>query len=212
MIKEKPNHIARLAALLLALAFAMPALADAIQSLQAFTKSARTLSGDFSQAVYDRNNHKTQEASGEMFFSRPGKFRWVYRKPYAQLIVGDGHTVWFYDADLAQVTKRKMDQAIGESPAALLAGSNEIEKFFDLKDDGQADGLEWLVATPKNKNGSFERVRLGFAEKQLKAMELKDNFGQRTLLKFSNVKENVKLDSGMFGFAPPKGADVLESN
>lgn len=194
---------------LLALALPLPASADAVQSLQNFTKATRTLSGNFTQAVYDRNHRKTQEASGEMYFSRPGKFRWVYQKPYEQMIVGDGRTVWIYDADLAQVTQRKMDQAIGESPAALLAGSNEIDKYFNLKDAGQGDGLDWLVATPKSHEGSFEQVRLGFKGDSLLTMELKDNFGQTTILQFNGLKNNPKLKPEMFNFTPPKGVDVL---
>jgi chaperone LolA len=196
---------------LLVLALALPSLAqaDAIQRLRQFAGNAKTLSGTFSQSVYDRNNHKTQDASGEFYFSRPGKFRWVYSKPYEQLIVGDGRKVWIYDADLAQVTERKMDQAIGESPAALLAGSDEIDSHFNLKDLDQNDGLEWLEATPKNREGTFDRVRLGFHGDTLQTMELKDNFGQTTVLKFSAIKNNPPLKPGLFSFTPPKGVDVM---
>jgi len=198
-------------AALLALAVALPsgAQADAIQRLHEFTGSAKTLSGTFSQSVYDRNHHKSQDSSGEFFFSRPGKFRWVYSKPYEQLIVGDGRKVWIYDADLAQVTERKMDQAIGESPAALLAGSDEIDKDFNLKDIDLNDGLEWLEATPRNREGTFDRVRLGFQGNRLQIMELKDNFGQTTVLKFSAMKNNPPLQPGLFSFTPPKGVDVI---
>lgn len=202
--------IKRLFVLLLAFGLATPALADALQSLRGFSQSARTLSGTFIQTVYDRNHRKTQEATGEMYFSRPGKFRWVYQKPYEQLIVGDGKTVWFYDVDLAQVTKRPMDRSIGESPAALLAGSNEIDKYFSLKDDGHHEGLDWLVATPKNPSGSFEQVQLGFSGNELQAMVLKDNFGQTTRLSFGDMKVNPKISADQFSFVPPKGVDVLE--
>ncbi|MDR3395579.1 MAG: outer membrane lipoprotein chaperone LolA [Parasulfuritortus sp.] len=198
-------------ATLVALTLALPscAMADAIQRLHDFAKQTKTLQGTFNQVVYDRKNQKTQDASGEFYFSRPGKFRWVYSKPYEQLIVGDGKKVWIYDADLAQVTEKKMDQAIGESPAALLAGSSEIDNFFNLKDIGQNNGLEWLEATPKGKDGTFAWVRLGFKGSTVLSMELKDNFGQTTLLKFSALKENDQLKPELFSFTPPKGADVL---
>lgn len=207
------NNAHRLGALLLAclLLFPITSSADALLRLHDFVREIKTLSGSFNQTVYDRKGRKTQDAVGEFYFSRPGKFRWVYSKPYEQLIVGDGRKVWIYDADLAQVTERNMDRAIGESPAALLAGSSEIDRFFDLKDAGQADGLEWLEATPKNKDGTFERVRLGFRGNDLLAMELKDNFGQRTLLKFSNLKDNPALKQELFSFTPPKGADVISA-
>ncbi len=194
---------------ILACALPLAARADAIERLHQFVGNAKTLSGTFSQTVYDRKNHKIQDASGEFYFSRPGKFRWLYNRPYKQIIVGNGKKVWLYDADLAQVTEKKMDQAIGESPSALLAGSGEIDHRFDLKDIGQNQGFEWLEATPKSKEGTFERVRLGFLGDALQTMELKDNFGQTTLLKFSRLKNNPKLKAELFSFTPPKGVDVL---
>lgn len=186
-----------------------PTFADAKARLEAFVDSTKGLKANFTQTVFDRAGRKTQEASGNLFFQRPGKFRWVYQKPYAQLIVGDGKKVWIHDEDLDQVTVRKLDQALGDSPAALLAGDNNIDKLFNLKDDGDKDGLEWLEATPKSKEGSFEKVRMGFKGSDLQSMELQDNFGQTTLLRFSNLQRNPSLGSSLFRFSPPKGADVI---
>jgi len=186
-----------------------PVLADAKARLEAFVDSTKGLKANFTQTVIDRAGRKTQEASGNLYFSRPGKFRWVYQKPYAQLIVGDGKKLWIHDEDLDQVTVRKLDQALGDSPAALLAGDNNIEKLFNLKDAGVKDGIEWLDATPKSKEGSFEKVRMGFKGDDLQVMELKDNFGQTTTLRFSNLQRNPSLGTSLFRFSPPKGADVI---
>lgn len=196
-------------ALLLLLAFALPAHADAQARLSAFITQTKGLKAQFQQTVFDRNGRKTQESSGTLFFSRPGKFRWTYEKPYAQLLVGDGKKLWIYDEDLDQVTVRKLDVAIGDSPAALLAGENDIEKRFVLKDIGERDGLSWVAATPKSNEGGFEWVRLGFKGETLQAMQLKDNFGQTTLLSFSHLERNPALGSSLFRFTPPKGADVI---
>ncbi len=187
----------------------LPARADAQARLSTFVSQTKGLKAQFTQTVFDRNGRKTQESSGTLFFSRPGKFRWVYQKPYAQLLVGDGKRLWIYDEDLDQVTVRKLDLAIGDSPAALLAGENDIEKRFNLKDAGNKDGLDWVEAAPKSKEGSFEMVRLGFKGDSLQAMELKDNFGQTTLLRFSNLERNPALGGSLFRFTPPKGADVI---
>ena len=185
------------------------ALADAKTRLEAFVDGTKGLKANFTQTVFDQAGRKTQEASGNLFFSRPGKFRWVYQKPYAQLIVGDGSKVWIHDEDLDQVTVRKLDQALGDSPAALLAGDNNIEKLFNLKEAGSKDGIEWLEASPKSKEGSFEKVRMGFKGNDLHAMELKDNFGQTTLLRFSNLQRNPAIGANLFRFTPPKGVDVI---
>jgi outer membrane lipoprotein carrier protein len=199
--------------LLISLALlALPAFqvqADAQDRLEAFIQSTKGLKAQFSQTVLDKNGRRTQESSGNLFFSRPGKFRWVYQKPYNQLIVGDGKKLWIFDEDLDQVTVRKLDQALGDSPAALLAGDNDIAKLFNLKDTGSKDGLDWLEATPKSKEGSFEKVRMGFKGNDIQAMELKDNFGQTTLLRFSNLERNPALGASLFRFTPPKGVDIL---
>ncbi|NWG86880.1 MAG: outer membrane lipoprotein chaperone LolA [Hydrogenophilaceae bacterium] len=183
--------------------------AQAENRLQAFIAKTQAMSAQFSQVVYDRKGRKTHEATGSFQLQRPGKFRWAYQKPYEQLIVGDGKKVWIYDADLAQATVRPFDRAVGESPAALLAGNNEIEQFFQLKETGNQDGLDWVEATPKSQEGSFERVRLGFKGDELNTMELKDRFGQTTLLRFSKFQRNPTLSADLFRFTPPKGVDVI---
>lgn len=183
--------------------------AQAENKLQAFIGQTQAMSAQFSQTVYDRKGRKTQEASGTFQLQRPGKFRWAYQKPYEQLIVGDGKKVWIYDKDLAQVTARPFDRAVGESPAALLAGNNEIERFFNLKEAGNLDGLDWVEATPKSQEGSFERVRIGFKGSDLQVMELKDRFGQTTLLRFNKLQRNPALSAELFRFTPPKGVDVI---
>jgi outer membrane lipoprotein carrier protein len=185
------------------------AFAGGVDALKAFIGDSRTARASFTQTVLDQNGKTRQKSEGTLAFSRPGKFRWVYQKPYEQLIVGDGAKLWIYDADLEQVTVRKLGEALGSSPAALLAGSNEIEKFFTLKDAGSKDGLEWLEARPRDKESTFEAVRMGFAGNTLAAMELKDSFGQTTLLKFSGMEKNPAVNAGEFKFTPPKGADVI---
>lgn len=201
--------IRKLIFLLAIMATSLPVSADARGRLDAFVGGTRTLKAQFNQEVFDGNGRKTQEASGILFLSRPGKFRWVYKKPYSQVIVGDGQRLWIHDEDLDQVTVRKLDQAIGESPAALLAGNNDLEKLFNLKPVSDKAGLEWLEATPKTKEGSFEKVRMGFKGNDLTTMELHDNFGQTTLLRFSGLERNPALGASLFRFKPPKGVDVL---
>lgn len=196
---------------LLALVFLVSATAQAgsVDSLRAFVRETQTLRAHFSQVVIDRNGRNTSQASGVMTFSRPGKFRWTYDKPYEQLIVGDGAKLWIFDKDLNQVTVRKLDDALGSSPAALLAGNNEIEKFFNLSDAGSRDGLDWLEANPKSTDTMFAAVRMGFAGNTLKQMELKDSFGQTTVIRFDKLERNPKLPANQFKFTPPKGADVI---
>ena len=199
----------RLLFLLFALALGSAVQAGGVDRLQAFIAGAKTAEADFTQTVTDKNGRVTQQASGRMAFARPGKFRWDYNKPYEQVIVGDGSKLWLYDTDLDQVTVKPLGDVIAGTPAALLAGDNSIEKYFSLKNAGKAGGLEWLEATPKNKDTSFERIRMGFKGDVLVQMELFDFFGQRTTLKLSKFARNPSIPASKFKFTPPKGADII---
>ena len=183
--------------------------ASGLDALHRFIDGTASAQGEFVQKVYDRKHKLTQEASGTLAFLRPGRFRWTYAKPYAQLIVGDGSKVWIYDEDLNQVTVRRLDRALGSTPAALLAGSTEIEHAFALSDRGEREGLEWVEAQPREQQSNFESIRLGFGSSGLERMELADSFGQTTVLTFAAMRRNPKLDPALFKFVPPKGADVI---
>ena len=192
--------------LLLAPALAMGASVDQLKALLNQTTTAKAR---FTQVVIDKNQKTLQQSTGTMEFARPGRFRWEYHKPYEQSIVGDGSRLWIYDKDLNQVTVRKLDRALGASPAALLAGSNEIEKIYVLKAAGSEGGLDWLEAVPRTQDTAFERIRLGLGKSGLEAMELRDQFGQTTIIKFTDLQRNVKIAPESFRFIPPKGVDVI---
>jgi len=202
-----PRRIAFFAVLLVLLA--PRASASSLDRLSEFISKTLAAEGKFEQKIFDRNHRLLQESEGTLAFSRPGKFRWTYAKPYPQLIVGDGTRVWIYDEDLNQVTVKKLDLALGSTPAALLAGNNEAMRAFRLSDKGTKDGLEWLEALPRDKEGNFETIRIGFGFSGLEAMELADSLGQLTVLKFTSLRRNPNLDARLFRFSPPKGADVI---
>jgi outer membrane lipoprotein carrier protein len=185
-------------------------LANGLDDFLAFNARTKTATAHFDQQVMDRQGKVVERASGTFAFSRPGKFRWTYDKPNKQVLVGDGSKLWIHDPDLNQVTVKRIDAAISSTPAALLAGKDDITVLFTLRDAGSADGLEWVDATPKAKDTGFERVRLGLKGGTLAAMELADQLGGRTLLHFSDLKANVLVPADSFRFTPPKGADVLE--
>jgi outer membrane lipoprotein carrier protein len=183
--------------------------ASSLERFSEFISGTLAARGEFEQKIFDSNRKLVQESRGVLAFSRPGKFRWSYVKPYAQLIVGDGSKVWIYDEDLKQVTVKKLDQALGSTPAALLAGNNEAMQAFRLSDKGTKDGLEWLEALPRDKESNFERIRMAFGASGLQIMELVDSFGQTTVLRFKSLERNPNLDPGLFRFSPPKGTDVI---
>ena len=202
----------RVALLLVCLAFSRGAAASGLDDFLAFNSATKTATATFEQQAYDRNGRVVDRSSGRFAFARPGKFRWAYEKPHQQLLVADGSKLWIYDPDLQQVTVKRIDQAISSTPAALLAGKDDITRLFTLRDAGSKDGLAWVEALPKAKDTGFDRVRLGMEGKTLAAMELFDQLGGHTVLHFGDLKANVSLPPDTFHFTPPKGADVIDED
>jgi outer membrane lipoprotein carrier protein len=193
------------------LALATSASAGALDQFKSFVSGTKSARGDFTQTQVRKSNtgKASPVSSGSFVFARPGKFIWTYQKPYEQVLQADGETLYIYDKDLNQVTTRKLGNALGSSPAAILFGSNDLEKNFTLSDAGARDGLEWLSATPKAKDTTFEQIGIGLKDGVPQAMELKDNFGQTTVLKFTNFQRNPSLGVQQFKFEAPKGAEVV---
>ncbi|MEN7530881.1 MULTISPECIES: outer membrane lipoprotein chaperone LolA [unclassified Cupriavidus] len=198
----------------LALLAAVPAAqAAATDQLQTFVTTVKSARGEFTQKQIKGQGADTKVAgtsSGTFAFARPGKFTWRYTKPYDQLLQADGQTLYIYDKDLNQVTERKLDGALGSSPAAILFGSNDLGKNFDVKNGATRDGVEWLDLTPKAKDTQFERIAIGFKGGNLEAMELRDAFGNTTMLTFTGIQKNPPLPADAFRFTVPKGADVMK--
>jgi len=198
-----------LAACALCVAGASVQAADAVDTLRAFIRDVNTGRAQFTQTVTSPDGAKKKTSSGSFEFSRPNRFRFAYAKPFEQLIVADGQKVWIFDADLNQASSRKFSSALGATPAALLAGGS-LDKDFDLAALPAKDGLDWVQATPKAKEGAFKSVRVGFRGKELTAIEIIDAFDQRSLLQFSQFAAGVGFGPDAFRFTPPPGADVIE--
>lgn len=203
---------------------ALSARADGLEALEVFIKTAASGRAEFTQVVTapprEGQSPRSKTSSGTFEFLRPNRFKFVYRKPFEQTIVADGQTLWLYDVDLNQVTARKQSSALGSTPAALIAAAPDLHALqaeFTLTAAPDKDGLQWVVATPRAREGQLQAVRVGFrpGEKsavkssQLAALEILDSFGQRSLLTFSKVEVNPKLPGDTFQFKPPQGADVI---
>ena len=191
------------------LALSLHAEASGLGQLRAFLEGTKTAQGTFRQQVASKTRPQMQDSGGTFAFARPGKFRWTYEKPFEQLIVGDGARVWVYDRDLNQVIVRKLDLALGATPAALLAGDNALEKNFSLTEGAPAGDLEYVDAVPKTAESQFTKVRLGFRDNAPRTMELTDSFGQMTTLTFVTFDRNPSLAATLFRFDAPAGADVV---
>lgn len=190
-------------------AASLSAAADAVDTLREFVREVKSGQASFTQTVTSTDGARKKVSSGEFEFARPDRFRFAYTKPFEQLIVADGQKVWIYDADLNQASSRRIEQALGATPAALLAGGS-LDAEFTLAPQPARDGLEWALATPKAKDGPFQSMRVGFRGKDLAVVEITDSFGQLSVLQFSRYRANTPVVAERFRFTPPAGADVIE--
>lgn len=204
---------------LLALLGALPLAvwADGLQSLEHFMRNAKAGQAQFTQTVTAPSKageaRRSKVSSGSFEFQRPGQFKFVYTKPFEQTIIADGKTVWLYDVDLHQVTQRNQAQALGSTPAAILASANDLaalQKDFTLQAAPDAEGLQWVEATPKSSDGQLKSVRVGFAGNTLAAMDILDGFGQRSVIRFNQLQVLPSLPAAHFKFEVPAGADVMQ--
>jgi outer membrane lipoprotein carrier protein len=193
------------------------AWADGLQSLEAFVRDARSGRAEFTQTVTAPSREgqpgRVKTSSGTFEFQRPGKFRFDYKKPFAQTIVADGQTLWLHDADLNQVTQRSQSQALGSTPAALIAAAPDLRALradFKLEAVADRDGLQWVKATPNTRDGQLQDIHVGFQGDMLAALEILDSFGQRSVLRFARIETNTTLPASTFAFRPPANADVLK--
>jgi outer membrane lipoprotein carrier protein len=212
----KANVKKILIATFLIASYAVSARAAGLESLESFVKTVKTAHADFIQVVTvpakEGQAARTKTSSGVFEFARPGRFRFVYKKPFEQTIVADGQTLWLYDVDLNQVTARAQAQALGSTPAALIASAADLKALqadFVLKSDADSEGLEWVSATPKAKDSALQSVRVGFKAGELAVLEIVDSFGQKSSLRFNAFKANAALELEAFQFKPPAGADVI---
>lgn len=197
----------------------LPARADGVEALRAFVREANSGRAAFTQTVTSPDGVRRRVSSGTLEFQRPGRFRFQYAKPFEQLIVADGTKVWLYDPDLNQATSRPLAQALGATPAAILAGGS-LERDFTLTAQADQGGLEWVLAVPRGRarpdapvegrDALVQALRVGFRGRELAVLELQDSFGQRSRLELRELTLNAPPTPGAFRFTPPAGADVIE--
>lgn len=219
-IAHWPTCLKTLLATLFVAVYAHSAWADGMESLESFVKTAKSGRADFTQTVTSPPKEglaaRVKTSSGTFEFSRPNRFKFLYTKPFEQSIVADGQTLWLHDVDLNQVTARQQAAVLGSTPAALIAAAPDLKALqadFNLKSQAPAandtDGLQWVVATPKAKDGQLQSVRVGFRGDVLAVLEILDSFGQRSIIRFSKLDVNAALAADAFQFKPPKGADLI---
>lgn len=194
--------------------------ASSLQALERFMTETRSGRASFTQVVTaparEGQAVRSKTSSGTFEFLRPNRFRFIYQKPFEQLIVADGQNLWLHDLDLNQVTVRNLSQVLSGTPAAVISAAPDLKALqadFKLSALPADQGLQWVQAEPKAREGQVQRIQVGFRITQrgseLAALDILDSFGQRSRMSFSSFEANPPLTASSFQFKPPPGADVI---
>ena len=194
---------------LLPASLVLAAPASDIERVERYFAGLETLEAEFRQQVQDPEQGVMQEASGQVWIARPGRFRWHYLKPYEQELVSDGRNVWTYDSDLEQATVKSAAEVLSDTPAMLLSGGQSVAEVFRIEALAEEGGMDWFRLLPLAQDGTVEEIHLGFQGEELRIMQVTDLFGNRTWLEFFQVRRNQAIDTGLFDFSPPAGTDVI---
>jgi len=179
--------------------------------IRAYTSGLHSMTAKFRQQMIDADGELVQEGRGTLSIQRPNRFRWQYTEPYEQLILGDGEKLWSYDADLEQAVVRGYGDVLAASPAMLLSGARDVAELYEVAALRIEDGLDWVVLAPRALETDFKLLGLGFADGELRRMDLIDSLDQLTRIELTGVERNPALEESVFEFSPPPGVDVIEA-
>ncbi|WP_225224194.1 LolA family protein [Limnohabitans radicicola] len=194
--------------------------AQGLELLSLFMKQASSGRATFTQVVTSPSKAgqppRQKTSSGALEFHRPGQFRFVYKKPFAQTLLADGQNFWLHDVELNQITVRKQNQVLGSTPMALLTSAADVkalEADFQLRSEPGRDGLEWVRATPKAQDGQIQSLLAGLRKTdkgvELVTIDVQDSLGQRSVLTLSGLELNPTLPADTFVFRVPAGVEVI---
>ncbi len=192
----------------------LPVMAHAQTPAQAFLQHLNAISAmqaNFSQTVRARKR-VIQRTRGTMAMQRPELFRWHIQKPMDQLVITNGKTVWIYDKDLQQVRIRKADRDKDLNPAQLLSGrGNTLVRYYTVERKDEPPYVNFALR-PRNRRLNFTYLLFRFKGNVLLQMQLVDQIGQNSDVRFSAIKINRPLARRQFYFTPPAGVDVINES
>ncbi len=187
----------------------LPQLVFANETLDSFLKQFSTMQGQFKQSLFNEQGTLLEKSEGKVYIQRPNQFRWEYQQPYNQLIIADGNKIWIYDSDLEQITVKKLNDALGKTPAFLFSSDSNVTKDFFVNQLPVEKGSTRFELIPRNDQNQFDSMRIDIKAESLLGFELVDNLGQTTYITFEAMQNNQKLDKDLFIFTPPAGVDII---
>ena len=195
-----------------------------VRKLESTYKRARTLEAKFLQE-YSESGRVTRSEAGTAYFRRPGKMRWEYSSPEANLFVVDGKFAWFYvpaDHTVSRVATR--DSSDWRTPLALLAGEMKVGRVcgkVDLSAGQPADrsliridcvirGTEKEIKARKPHDIAYFEIARATGE--LHRVVVTGAGGVHMDMQFSDWKFDPPASDELFHFQPPKGVAIVDGD
>ena len=197
-----------------------PALALAINSEQTIVnaiqknyQSVRTFQAGFEQKSYVKMINRTEIAQGNVQIKKPGKMKWVYNDPDPQVLISNQKNLWFYTPEDKQVTKMPIESIYSSNtPALFLAGQGILTNIFNVTEVITGKNIYTVTLSPKEAKSDLNRLilRANKNNYQITGVTVYDELGNKTQIKFKNIRINEQIAESTFDFIVPAGVEIQD--
>jgi len=182
---------------------------DRIEAIYTATKFYAT----FIQASTIKAMDITDTASGKLYIQYPGKMRWEYEEPEAQVIVSDGTQLWMYRPEDNQVMLGQASTFFSEGKGAgFLSDIRLLRKDFDITlEDIRFGDYYNLKLVPREKNWDIAHVHLLVSKSTFHIAQVYtyNAYDDVTRIELVDLHFDQTFAEDFFTFEIPKGVDVL---
>jgi outer membrane lipoprotein carrier protein len=189
-----------------------PSLDTLLKGVESRYNRAKTLQVLFKEEYTPPNGARRTE-SGVLMLRKPGRMRWVYSQPPGKLFLSDSKFLWLYTPDENRVEKMKLRESEDmRAPLAFLLGKLDFDKEFqNLKATEEGHDMR-ISGEPKSENLPYSHVEFVVAPGNV-IRQVKVTRYDGSILQFTFDQERIDppLDSKLFQFQMPKGAELVDS-
>ena len=183
---------------------------NASGQLQQLLDRFDSLSASFDQVSASDQSRRMEQSRGTLLLAKPNRFNWIAEEPFPQQLVSDGETLWIYDPDLEQATRRSVEASASGVPALILNGQiDELKAQYKIRLLQNQGANQLFELLPLAEGEVFTRIRLLFTDDVITELQMEDSLGQRTSILFADQQLNPAIKADAFNFVPPEGTDVI---
>ncbi len=189
---------------------------DVAKRVQAFYGETKDFQASFRQTYHDMAAGKKKVSVGRVYFKKPGKMRWDYKKADGKkpdkLYVSDGSSFWVYEYEFKQVFKRCLKESQLPTSLSFLMGTGDLLDEFNVSfAEKSTKKKPMLRLVPKEPTSKYKELRFTLNPEtyQVTQTTIYDPYGNKNVIEFHKSRVNKNLPDSGFDFKVPKGARVL---